>query len=123
MWEHAGIVRDGTGLRRALADLDTLSDALQDAGIAPTTRVYNMSWHEWLNVENLLRVSRIIVHAALAREESRGAHFRSDSTATGPLEESRFSVVSADADGTLHTIMRPVDFSIVRPGESLLDDA
>ena len=84
-----------------------------------------MSWHEWLNVENLLRVSRVIVHAALAREESRGAHFRADFTATGPLEESCFSVVSEAGAPMVHCTPScdPVDFNIVRPGESLLDDA
>jgi L-aspartate oxidase len=58
MFEHVGLVRDRAGLESALARIDA-------AGDPPALR-------------NMLLVARAIATAALAREESRGGHFRSD---------------------------------------------
>jgi fumarate reductase flavoprotein subunit len=37
-----------------------------------------MSWADWLNLESLILVSRAIVAASEARQESRGGHYRED---------------------------------------------
>ena len=59
--------------------------------------------------------------AALDRADSRGAHFRSDFPETGSLEEPRFTSVRLAADGTMALEMKPVEFTIVRPGDSLIE--
>ena len=41
-------------------------------------RAFNLTWHDWLNLKSQLLVSRAIVAASEAREESRGAHWRED---------------------------------------------
>lgn len=58
MQAHAGVVRDAAGLKLALDRVDALCDAHGAA--------------------NALFAARMILTAALARTESRGAHFRSD---------------------------------------------
>lgn len=83
-------------------------------------RSYNLGWHDWLNLRNLLSISRVITRAALARENSRGAHFREDFPDTGSLEESSYTL-SRLVDGQLLLSQEPVLFTRVRPGESLLD--
>ena len=42
------------------------------------TRMFNLTWHDWLNLDSLIGVSKAIAQAALAREDSRGAHYRED---------------------------------------------
>lgn len=64
MWRHASLVRSGASLR-AVLDLWT-GDAVMD-------RPDNLR-----RLGNLDLVSQLLVHTALARQESRGAHFRSD---------------------------------------------
>src|SRR5690348_8089732 len=66
MWDDAGIVRDAAGLVRADATLDELDDALARYRLAPTARAisFNLTWHDWLNLDSLVRVSRAIVRAA-----------------------------------------------------------
>ena len=121
MWDDVGVLRDANGLKRALAVLDQLEDELLTSGVGPDNRVFNLTWHDWLNLRSLIEVSRVISLAALAREDSRGAHFREDFPETGALETSGYTVVQ-QCDGTLETRQEPVAFTIVRPGESLIEE-
>ena len=64
LWTHAGIERNAIDLRSALHTLDRSH--------AEGTTIHD------LETANLLALARVLVTAALAREESRGAHFRTD---------------------------------------------
>jgi len=119
MWDDVGIVRDAAGLQRAAGELDALEAELKATGIGQGTLAYNLTWHDWLNLENLLLVSKSIRYAAVAREDSRGAHFRSDYPGVGDLEHSRYTAVSWN-DGRFGIEMRPVKFTRVTPGNTLI---
>jgi class 3 adenylate cyclase len=90
MWDDAGIVRDAAGLARAARTLESLRDELASIGVADSERAFNLTWHDALNLDNLIAVSRIIVAAATARENSRGAHYRTDFPDEGHLATSAF---------------------------------
>ncbi len=119
MWEKVGIIRDAASLRSALSELNSLEAELNDTGSADANRAFNLTWHDWLNLKSLVQTSRVIAEAALARTDSRGAHFREDFPQAGPLESSAYSSARL-AGGRLEITMKPVAFSRVRPGESLL---
>ena len=121
MWDDAGIVRHAASLARAGATLDALAAEL-DAYTLPAgarDRAFNLSWHDWLNLCSLVEVSQAIVRAAQARENSRGAHFRSDFPEPGELAASTYTRVRKSGEA-LSAEAVPVRFSRVRPGESLL---
>ncbi len=122
MWEDVGIVRDAQSLARAETVLDALDAELDEAGVAESTRAFNLTWHDWLNLKNLVAVSKAVRAAAVARTDSRGAHFRADHPETGDLPTSRYTLVRGTGDA-LGVTMEPVAFTRVRPGESLLDRA
>ena len=67
MWRDAGLLRDAAGLQRAQAELDILAQTMPHA---LTRRA--------IEARNLHTVASVMVAAALAREESRGAHYRID---------------------------------------------
>ncbi len=119
MWEKVGIIRDAAGLRAALSELNEFENELKETGIADDNRAFNLTWHDWLNLKSLAQTSRVIAEAALARTDSRGAHFREDFPEAGPLEQSAFTSVRQKGD-RLDISMKPVAFTRVRPGESLL---
>ena len=116
MWEKVGIIRDGTGLTEAARELASLETELDSQGVADDNRAFNLTWHDWMNLKSLIAVSRAIAAAASARRDSRGAHFRSDFPDTGALEHSAFTSIGAD----LRVSMKPVAFTRVQPGQSLL---
>jgi len=118
MWRDVGVLRSAAGLHRALDALAELKTRLHDTGIGDgdTTRAFNLSWHDWLNLRNLIDASEVIARAALARENSRGAHYREDHPDTGELLDSYFTVTRrGDGDGDIEVTRRPVEFTIVKP--------
>ncbi|MGH8745156.1 MAG: L-aspartate oxidase, partial [Burkholderiales bacterium] len=119
MWHNVGIIRDAAGLRAAISALDAIETDLDATSLADHNRAFNLSWHDWMNLKNLVEVSRVIARAAAAREDSRGAHFRDDFPAAGPLEASAYTSATLGADG-VEIAMRQVAFTRVQPGESLL---
>ncbi|OZI59562.1 L-aspartate oxidase [Bordetella genomosp. 11] len=122
MWTDVGIMRDRAGLLRARDTLAGLRDRLSVVGVAGTDRAFNLTWHDWLNLRSLVEVSQVITEAALAREDSRGAHFREDFPQAGDLDASAYTVVRRDGDA-IRIAREPVAFTRVAPGQSLLKDA
>ena len=119
MWDDVGIVRTRPALERAVGELDAMHEELRATGVAGGERAFNMTWHDWLNLDSLLLASRAIARAALAREDSRGAHFREDFPETGDLDRSAYTRIAV-RDGDLRVDFAPVEFTRVRPGQSLL---
>jgi fumarate reductase flavoprotein subunit len=119
MWGKVGIIRNEAGLRAALSELSALESELNGAGIADANRAFNLTWHDWLNLKSLVQTGRVIAEAALARTDSRGAHFREDFPQTGALDRSAYTSARLQ-DGVPSIGMKPVAFTKVRPGESLL---
>lgn len=76
LWRHVGLERDAAGLEAALTRIDALAEAANDS---PSTA-------RALEDRNLLLLGRLIAEAALAREESRGAHHRTDHPAPDPAQ-------------------------------------
>jgi len=120
MWDDAGIDRNGEQLLRARETLKSLTDELSLAGISGQDRAYNLTWHDWMNLNNLILVSKVIVEAALTRDDSRGAHFRSDHPETKDVENSWYTRVKL-TNGEPDISKKSVDFTRIRPGETLLD--
>jgi fumarate reductase flavoprotein subunit len=121
MWEDVGISRDATGLGRALGALEEIEADLLASGVEDGTRAFNLTWHDWLNLRSQIEMSKVVAQAALKREDSRGAHFRTDFPDEGDLATSRYTVVRGN-DGRFDVGDAAVQFTRVRPGESLLDE-
>ena len=113
MWERAGLVRDAEGLGVAAATLERLTERLGVVGV-PGHGPLNTAWQDWLNLDSQLTAARLIVASALARRESRGAHWRRDfpvPAATPPV----CVRVAAGADGAPLVWAEPVAMTRARP--------
>jgi fumarate reductase flavoprotein subunit len=113
-------VRDAASLARAEGKLEELAARIESIGVDGGNRAFNMTWHDWLNLKNLVLVSQSIRAAAIAREDSRGAHFRSDFPNARDIDHSHYTCVRLNG-GRFEIKTQPVAFTRVKPGQSLLD--
>jgi len=122
MWNEVGISRNKASLLQARTRLDQLTAELNEIGVGADSREFNLTWQDWINLRNLILVSRTINEAALARENSRGSHYREDFPQSGELEGSYYTVVGL-REGQLKIENRQVIFTRVQPGETILVEA
>jgi len=78
MWEKAGVVRQGSKMREGLDSLRALKEEAERSLMICPERRYNRELFDAFEFFHMIRVSSLILLAALTREESRGAHYRED---------------------------------------------
>ena len=77
MWTKVGVVRNGHEMQSALPEIQDIRQRIKSAS-GNGVPIYNAPWNETINTENLSFIAEMLTRSALAREESRGAHYRSD---------------------------------------------
>ena len=78
MTEWCSVFRDEKGLRRALDEIRMLRERYGAVGLSNRGNRFNYELMEALELGHMLIQAEVILVSAVAREESRGAHFRED---------------------------------------------
>ncbi|MGW6934533.1 L-aspartate oxidase [Lentzea sp. NPDC054927] len=86
MTEHAGVVRDETGLRKGLAELDELEERIANVGVHPDLAGYQDLAHAF-DLKSSALAARATLECALERRETRGCHNRSDFPDLDPAQQ------------------------------------
>ena len=96
---HVGIKRNEKDLQKVLEEVNALKKQLPKMGVTDKTKKYNTNLIEFLEFKNMLELSEIILLSAISRQESRGAHFRTDF----PSEDEKFARHTVmDEQGVMH---------------------
>ncbi len=122
MWDDVGISRTKESLLCARQTLKNLAEQLSQIGVGNIQRQYSNTWQDWMNLQNLILVSQAVAEAAIARENSRGAHYRDDFPDPGSFEDSYYTAVQLSKQD-LMIEKRPVQFTMIRPGQTILVEA
>jgi fumarate reductase flavoprotein subunit len=117
MEEGAGIYRSGGSLAKAADRLSILQERFRSARLEDRSRTFNTELLAALELSFMLDVAENIVHCALLREESRGAHQRVDFPARDDQRFLANSLVYRDADGSRRVEYPPVTITRWPPGE------
>ena len=78
MYKKVGILRDENSLLEAKIQIQKLQSQLLNSGIDDSSKEYNQTLVEYLELRNALDVALLVVSSAIQRQESRGAHYRVD---------------------------------------------
>jgi succinate dehydrogenase / fumarate reductase flavoprotein subunit len=112
MWERCGVVRQATDMERALGLLDEVRSVLPSVDVRPSEEGWGDLAHV-LDLHAMLGTAEATLRGAIAREETRGAHIRSDFPDLNPKMEVNFVVALGD-DG--HMTLEPTPLPAVRDG-------
>jgi succinate dehydrogenase/fumarate reductase flavoprotein subunit len=75
-YEKVGIVRENNQLHEALESVMAMQVALPKIGLSDKSKENNQNLIEYIQFQNALLLAPTIISSALARDESRGAHFK-----------------------------------------------
>ena len=78
MSANAGVFRTADSLKKQQKMLDKLTKRYQNIRITDKSKIFNTELQEAFELGHMLDYSKFIVEGALARKESRGAHYRED---------------------------------------------
>ncbi|MGQ0734049.1 MAG: fumarate reductase (quinol) flavoprotein subunit [Acidobacteriota bacterium] len=123
MEESAGIYRAGTSLATGADLLRRLQERNVDVAIQDRSRTFNTELIAALELSNMLDVAEAIVQSALQREESRGAHQRTDFPARNDQRFLTHSVIHRQADGSSRIEYEPVTITRWPPAERVYGEA
>ena len=116
MDKHAGVYRSGESMQEGLAKIADLKQRFRKIIIQDKSRIYNSNLIQALETENMLELAEVLLFAGLAREESRGAHARTDFSQRDDEKFLAHSMVYS-TDGKPRLEYKPVTITNWKPVE------
>ena len=123
MEDSAGIYRSGASLDNGVQQLRALQERSRAIRIEDRSRTFNTERMSALELSFMLDVAEAMVNAALRREESRGAHQRTDFPNRDDHRFLAHSLVHRSRDGSPRVEYAPVTITRWPPAERVYGDA
>ena len=113
----AGIYRDAAGLQESAAKIQALQERFRNVSLDDRSLTFNTELVAGLELSNMLDLASAIIHSALERRESRGAHQRTDHPQRQDESYLAHSMAYRSADGPPRIEYLPVTVTRWPPGE------
>jgi succinate dehydrogenase / fumarate reductase flavoprotein subunit len=117
MFDLAFVVRSAEGLSTMREILSGLQERYARVGIQDKGSVFNTDLMEAVELGFLLDCADALVTAALARDESRGGHFREDHPLRDDANWLKHSLATREVDGSIRLDFKPVKMGPYVPME------
>ena len=117
MFDLAFVVRTAEGLQKMQEILGGLQERYRDVYVQDKGKLYNTDLMEIVELGFLLDNAEPLVAAALAREESRGGHWRDDFPTRDDENWLKHSLVYREPDGSMRLGFKPVKLGTYVPAE------
>jgi succinate dehydrogenase / fumarate reductase flavoprotein subunit len=116
MFDEAFVVRTGDGLRRAASVIRGLKERYARVGIQDRSRTFNTDLMEAIELGFMLDCAELVAAGALAREESRGGHYRTDFPARDDVNWLKHTLAYLEPEG-VRMASKPVTITCFEPKE------
>lgn len=117
MMDNVSVYRDEGLLLGAQQRIGELKESYKSVNVMDKGSTYNMDLLEAMELGNMLDLAETIVHGALARKESRGAHYRGDYEARDDANWLAHSMIYRESDESLRLEKKPVVITRFEPKE------
>ena len=117
MMDNVSVYRDEPMLLEAEQRIGQIRGSYENIVIMDKGSTYNTDILEALELGNMLDLAETIVHGALARKESRGAHYRGDYEARDDVNWLAHSMIYRESSGSLRLEKKPVVITKFEPKE------
>jgi len=116
MMAKCGVFRDAENLKSCVATIQGLKERYKKGKVTDKGQLFNTELYEIIELGNMLQMAEIISTAALARQESRGGHFRRDFPKRDDQDFLKHSLVFRNESG-LELKYKPVVITRYQPKE------
>jgi fumarate reductase flavoprotein subunit len=123
MEESAGIYRNGSSLTQGVEKMRRLQERYADVAIEDHSKTFNTERVAALELAFMLDVAEAMLSAAARRDESRGAHQRTDFPARDDKRFLAHSLAYRTNDGSTRVEYLPVTITRWPPGERVYGEA
>jgi fumarate reductase flavoprotein subunit len=117
MEDCAGIYRNGSALQQAAEKVRSLQERFQDLRLDDLSYTFNTELTAALELSYMLDLAEAMLHSALERRESRGAHQRIDYPQRDDTKYLAHSLASRGQEGSPHIEYLPVTITRWPPGK------
>ncbi len=108
MQDHCSVFRSADVLEEGLRKMTAVGDAMRDLAVADRSLIWNTDLVEALELDNLIGQAAVVLHSALYRTESRGAHAREDFPERDDRNWLKHTLAWQNSEGRVHLGGRPV---------------
>ena len=122
MTEHVTVVRNNPDLERTDAKLEELAERFKKIDLSDRSSWANQTLNFCRELQNMLVLARVITRGALARNESRGAHYKPDFPERNDAEWLKTTRAHYEC-GKIQFTYEPVDVSLIPPRARRYDAA
>ncbi len=116
MMKNCGVFRDDEKLKVCIDNIKKLQSRFKNGKVTDKGKLFNTEIYEIIELGNMLRVAEIIAVAALARNESRGGHYRTDFPKRDDVDFLKHTLVHGSEEG-LELKYKPVVITKHQPAE------
>lgn len=116
MTENCGVFRDADRLKVCIETIQNLRQRYKKGKVTDKGKVFNTEIYEIIELGNMLGMAEVIATAALARNESRGGHHRTDFPKRDDQNFLKHSLVYSTDDG-VEIKYKPVVITKHQPAE------
>jgi succinate dehydrogenase / fumarate reductase flavoprotein subunit len=117
MMDNVGVFRTGPMIQDALNKVRELKERYHNIAIEDHGQRFNTDLYETWELGSLLDLAEATAASALAREESRGAHYREDYPKRDDVNWLKHTLITRNADGSLKLSYKPVVITQWQPKE------